>query len=114
MSDEQHVHNFSGMTSHDAGHSHQFDGTTRAAYTGGAHNHNVYTTCVAQNHSHALSGYTGQNISGQNSHVHQFNGLTDSANVPEHHRHSFNVTTGGSQLIGGPGGNWTQGPGPAY
>lgn len=111
----EHVHNFSGATPLDAGHSHQFIGITGPAVSGGPHVHSVYTTtAVVQGHDHAMIAATGPAIQTQNGHVHKFAGLTTLAQTPERHHHTFDVNTGGDLLIGGPGGKWTQGPPPAY
>ncbi|MFK2825205.1 YmaF family protein [Bacillus sp. B190/17] len=86
-----HVHEFRGVTSYDAGHSHRYAGTTEPAPRGVQHMHRYFTfTSMDDGHYHRIAGTTGPAIPlPGGGHYHEFNGVTtvDGFN-PHRHRYS--------------------------
>ncbi|SFS67471.1 YmaF family protein [Paenibacillus sp. BC26] len=73
-----HVHDFSGVTSVEIGHHHQYAGTTEPAPSGVQHCHYYCTvTSVNSGHKHTIKGTTGPALplSG-GGHYHYFEGCT--------------------------------------
>lgn len=90
-----HVHGFSGITSFDDGHSHQYAGQTEPAPTGVPHTHRYFTfTSVDDRHRHQIQGVTGPAIPyGNGGHYHEFNGVT-TVEGARPHRHHYGGRTG--------------------
>lgn len=90
-----HTHEFSGMTSFDDGHNHQYAGTTQPAPTGVQHTHQYFTfTTVDNRHRHQIRGVTGPAIPLPNGgHYHEFKGVTTIDGMHPH-RHSYGGRTG--------------------
>lgn len=90
-----HVHNFSGVTSFDAGHKHRYMGTTEPAPSGVPHTH-YYSTVTSFNdgHTHLVRGRTGPAIPLPNGgHYHYFEGITTvSGRIPHTHMYSGKTT----------------------
>lgn len=89
-----HVHSFSGITSFEDGHTHQYAGTTEPAPTGVPHTHRYFTfTSVDNRHRHQIQGVTGPAIPLPNGgHYHEFNGVTTVEGVRPH-RHFYSGRT---------------------
>ena len=89
-----HTHGFSGITSFDDGHTHQYAGMTEPAPTGVPHTHRYFTfTSVDNRHRHQIQGTTGPAIPIANGgHYHEFSGYTtiEGANP---HRHFYRGNT---------------------
>lgn len=90
-----HVHPFSGETSYEDGHVHQYAGVTEPAPTGVPHVHRYYTvTTMNDGHTHVIQGVTGQAIEAQGGgHFHYFEGFT-TVNGIRPHTHHYNGATG--------------------
>lgn len=73
-----HAHNFSGVTSFDAGHNHKYVGKTEFAPSNVQHTHRYFTfTSFDDGHKHIIAGITGTAISLPNGgHIHEFSGMT--------------------------------------
>ncbi|MGP7816613.1 YmaF family protein [Niallia sp. 01092] len=89
-----HVHKFSGVTSFDNGHRHQYAGTTEPAPSGVPHTHRYFTfTSFDDGHKHEIRGVTGPAISLPNGgHYHEFRGST-TVNGANPHRHRYSGRT---------------------
>jgi hypothetical protein len=86
-----HVHQFSGVTSYDAGHRHQYVGMTEPAPSGVPHTHRYFTfTSFNDGHRHEIRGVTGPAIPlPGGGHYHEFSGVTTtSGRIPHLHRYS--------------------------
>lgn len=90
-----HVHAFSGVTSVDDGHSHQYASWTAPAPTGVPHVHGYNTaTSVNQGHTHVIQGTTGPAIAlPGGGHYHLFEGFT-TINGARPHSHAYSGRTG--------------------
>ncbi|MEK8126640.1 YmaF family protein [Paenibacillus filicis] len=90
-----HVHPFSGVTSYDDGHVHQYVGLTEPAPFGVPHVHQYYTvTSVNNDHKHVIQGVTGPAIAmPRGGHIHYFEGFT-TVNGMRPHRHHYQGATG--------------------
>jgi len=88
-----HVHDYSGRTSVDMGHFHNFSGATMVSQTAvGGHVHGYAgETLPAENHTHIMRGTSGLPISVLLGHVHQMAGVTE---VTNNHTHSYDLYTG--------------------
>jgi hypothetical protein len=85
-----HVHQFSGVTSFDVGHSHKFVGVTEPAPSGVPHTHRYFTfTSFDDGHRHEIRGVTGPAIPlPGGGHYHEFSGVTTtSGRIPHSHRY---------------------------
>ena len=86
-----HVHEFSGFTSHDVGHHHQYAGTTNPAPNTPNHAHD-YETYISfdDGHRHLIRGRTGPAIPlSTGGHIHFFEGITTvNGAIPHYHRYS--------------------------
>lgn len=90
-----HVHQFSGVTSFDVGHTHQYAGTTEPAPSGVQHTHRYFTfTTFNDGHKHEISGVTGPAIFLSNGrHYHEFSGTTTvNGAIPHKHMYSGNTS----------------------
>ncbi|KKO53391.1 YmaF family protein [Paenibacillus sp. DMB20] len=90
-----HIHPFSGVTSFDDGHTHQYVGNTEPAPTGVPHVHRYYSvTSLNQGHKHVIEGVTGPaiNLPG-GGHIHYFEGYT-TVNGVRPHTHYYKGATG--------------------
>jgi hypothetical protein len=86
-----HVHGFSGITSFNAGHRHQYAGTTEPAPSGVPHTHGYYTaTSFDDGHTHVIRGVTGPAIPiPGGGHYHFFEGVTTvNGRIPHTHTYS--------------------------
>jgi hypothetical protein len=85
-----HVHQFSGVTSYDVGHSHRYAGTTDPAPSGVPHTHRYCTvTSLVEGHTHVIRGVTGPAIPlPGGGHYHVFKGVT-TINGRMPHTHSY-------------------------
>jgi hypothetical protein len=86
-----HVHHFSGVTSYDVGHRHQYVGTTEPAPSGVPHTHAYSTvTTFDDGHDHVIKGRTGPGIPLPNGgHFHFFEGVTTiNGRTPHTHYYS--------------------------
>ncbi len=90
-----HRHMFSGITSLDYGHVHEYVGLTDPAPTGVPHVHRYHTvTSMNDGHTHIIEGATGPAINLPNGgHVHYLEGFT-TINGMHPHTHHYNGTTG--------------------
>ncbi|WP_284644653.1 YmaF family protein [Paenibacillus silviterrae] len=90
-----HVHPFSGITSYDAGHSHQYSAMTAPAPSGVQHVHGYYAeTSIDQGHTHIIRGTTGPSIPlPGGGHYHHFEGYT-TVNGMNPHTHMYRGNTG--------------------
>ncbi|WP_081756755.1 YmaF family protein [Gorillibacterium massiliense] len=90
-----HVHPFSGDTSFDDGHCHQYAGVTEPAPTGVPHVHRYCTiTTVNHGHTHVIEGVTGPAIDvPDGGHIHCFEGFT-TVNGMRPHAHCYKGITG--------------------
>ncbi|WP_019533980.1 YmaF family protein [Paenibacillus ginsengihumi] len=90
-----HVHPFSGVTSYDAGHTHQYVGTTEPAPSGVPHVHRYHTvTSFNHGHTHTIHGVTGPAIDVPGGgHIHYFEGFTTVNGMPPH-THRYKGATG--------------------
>jgi len=90
-----HVHEFSGITSIEDGHSHYYAGVTAPAATGIPHVHEYYTeTAFNDGHTHLIRGTTGGVISlPSGGHYHYFEGFT-TINGRHPHSHAYQGRTG--------------------
>lgn len=90
-----HVHSFSGTTSFDDGHKHQYAGMTNPAPTGVDHVHGYYTvTSLDNGHTHVIQGTTGPSIPlPGGGHYHYFEGYT-TVNGIHPHSHMYSGNTG--------------------
>ncbi|MBG9774955.1 YmaF family protein [Brevibacillus laterosporus] len=89
-----HTHPFSGTTSFNDGHDHQYIGVTEPAPTGVPHVHRYYTvTSFDDGHTHVIGGTTGPAIGlPRGGHVHYFEGYT-TVNGRRPHSHHYKGTT---------------------
>jgi hypothetical protein len=89
-----HIHNFSGVTSYDVGHAHNYVGTTEPAPSGVPHTHGYYTvTSFTDGHTHVIRGRTGPAIEiPGGGHYHFFEGVTTVNGRPPH-THKYSGTT---------------------
>ncbi|OXM85359.1 YmaF family protein [Paenibacillus rigui] len=89
-----HMHHFSGTTSYDAGHSHQYAGFTEPAASGVQHVHHYQTrTSFNDGHTHMIRGTTGPSIPLPNGgHYHYFEGYT-TVNGQHPHSHMYRGNT---------------------
>ncbi|MBG9733471.1 YmaF family protein [Paenibacillus alvei] len=90
-----HVHDFSGITSVDIGHRHEYAGTTEPAPNDVQHTHEYYAeTTFNDGHTHVISGRTGSAIPvPQGGHIHLFQGVTTvNGRIP--HAHHYKGQTG--------------------
>jgi len=90
-----HRHPFSGTTSYDDGHVHEYVGITEAAPTGVPHVHR-YHTVTARNdgHTHVIDGVTGPAVDlPSGGHIHYFEGYTTVSGLRPH-RHYYRGATG--------------------
>jgi hypothetical protein len=90
-----HNHHFSGMTSFNAGHDHQYAGITAPAPTGVPHTHRYFTvTSFDDGHEHEIQGVTGPAIPlPDGRHYHTFQGVTTvNGSHPHSHRYSGNTS----------------------
>jgi hypothetical protein len=86
-----HVHKFSGVTSYDVGHNHQYVGITEPAPSGVQHTHRYVTfTSFDDGHRHEIRGVTGAAIPlPGGGHYHKFSGVTTiNGQVPHSHQYS--------------------------
>lgn len=90
-----HVHRFSGVTSFDAGHRHQYAGTTEPATTGVPHMHGYFAiTTFNDGHTHTIRGVTGPAIDlPGGGHYHVFEGVS-TVNGLNPHSHRYSGRTG--------------------
>jgi hypothetical protein len=90
-----HVHPFSGTTSFDVGHDHQYIGVTEPAPSGIQHVHGYFAnTSFNDGHIHFISGTTGPAIDlPGGGHYHLFEGYT-TVNGATPHRHKYSGSTG--------------------
>jgi hypothetical protein len=90
-----HVHPFSGVTSFNDGHAHQYAGYTEPAPTGIPHVHRYHTvTVVNDGHTHLIQGVTGPAVDlPGGGHIHHFEGFT-TINGMRPHSHHYNGVTG--------------------
>lgn len=90
-----HVHAFSGVTSYDDGHVHEYAGMTAPAPTGVPHVHQYYTiTTVNNGHTHVIQGVTGPAIDVPGGgHIHYFEGFS-TVNGINPHTHYYKGATG--------------------
>ncbi|OMP67373.1 YmaF family protein [Domibacillus epiphyticus] len=89
-----HIHHFSGVTSFNAGHDHQYAGKTEPAPSGVPHTHKYFTaTSVDNGHKHEIRGVTGPAIPlPGGGHYHMFNGVT-TTNGAQPHSHKYSGST---------------------
>lgn len=94
-----HTHAFSGMTSFDDGHSHNYSGMTEPAQTGVNHVHQYYTmTTISDGHYHIIRGTTGPAVALPNGgHIHYFEGYT-TVNGMHPHSHMYRAQTGNEKI----------------
>ncbi len=92
-----HVHEFSGVTSVNVGHRHDYVGTTEPAPSGVEHTHEYMTiTSVDAGHRHEIRGITGPGVRiPGGGHFHYFEGVT-SVNGDTPHRHAYRGNTEGA------------------
>ncbi|KRF13652.1 YmaF family protein [Paenibacillus sp. Soil787] len=90
-----HRHMFSGITSLNDGHVHEYIGITEPAPTGVPHVHRYHTvTSLNDGHTHIIEGATGPAIDlPTGGHVHYFEGFT-TVNGMHPHTHHYKGTTG--------------------
>jgi hypothetical protein len=90
-----HTHHFQGTTSFDAGHNHQYAGTTEPAPSGVPHRHRYFTfTSFNDGHRHIIRGVTGPAIPLPNGgHVHRFSGMTTVDGRTPHRHHYSGITS---------------------
>ncbi len=90
-----HVHAFSGVTSYDVGHAHEYAGVTAPAPTGVPHVHEYNTeTTFNDGHTHLIRGTTGDAIPlPGGGHIHYFSGFT-TVNGRQPHAHAYQGQTG--------------------
>ncbi|MCD9021974.1 YmaF family protein [Cohnella silvisoli] len=90
-----HVHAFSGVTSINDGHSHEYESWTASAPTGVPHVHEYHTfTSYDQGHTHLIQGTTGPAIDlPSGGHYHLFEGYT-TINGCHPHSHAYRGRTG--------------------
>ncbi|MFD0715763.1 YmaF family protein [Paenibacillus sp. GCM10027626] len=90
-----HVHQFSGVTSVDVGHSHHYAGWTAPARSGIPHVHGYYSvTSLDKGHTHVIQGTTGAAIGlPGGGHYHSFEGHTTVNGSPPH-SHTYSGRTG--------------------
>ncbi|MDQ0195275.1 YmaF family protein [Paenibacillus wynnii] len=90
-----HVHPYSGVTSYDDGHVHQYASVTEPALSGVPHVHRYFTvTSIDQGHTHVIQGTTGPAIDiPGGSHIHYFEGVTTLSGMRPH-THRYKGTTG--------------------
>ncbi|MCY9589825.1 hypothetical protein PC41400_16530 [Paenibacillus chitinolyticus] len=90
-----HVHAFSGITSIEDGHSHEYASWTAPAPTGVPHVHGYHTeTSLNQGHIHMIQGTTGPAIDlPGGGHYHLFEGYT-TINGSHPHSHAYSGRTG--------------------
>lgn len=89
-----HVHPFSGVTSVDLGHNHQYAGMTEPAPRGVQHVHGYMArTSFDDGHTHLIRGTTGPAIPlSHGGHYHYFEGFTTvNGRNPHSHRYSGNT-----------------------
>src|SRR5690348_9018598 len=90
-----HSHGFSGVTSFNVGHRHNYAGVTNSAPSGAPHTH-AYSTMTSLNdgHTHRISGRTGLAIPlPGGGHYHYFEGVTTiDGRTP--HSHTYSGRTG--------------------
>lgn len=85
-----HTHPFSGITSFDDGHRHQYAGVTEPAPSGVQHVHRYFTvTSFEDGHTHEIRGTTGPAVPVPGGgHIHYFEGFTTvSGRSPHTHRY---------------------------
>jgi hypothetical protein len=89
-----HTHHFSGATSFNVGHDHQYAGRTEAAPSGVQHTHKYFTvTSLNDGHKHEIRGVTGPAIPLQGGgHYHAFHGVT-TVNGSHPHSHKYSGKT---------------------
>lgn len=90
-----HVHPFSGVTSYDEGHVHEYLDLTEPAPNGVPHVHQYHTvTSFNHGHTHVIEGVTGPAIDVPGGgHIHYFEGFTTiNGNMP--HAHAYQGATG--------------------
>lgn len=90
-----HTHPFSGVTSFDYGHHHEYASMTEPAASGVQHVHGYYTvTSFSAGHTHVIRGVTGPAIPlTGGGHYHYFEGFT-SVNGSTPHAHRYKGSTG--------------------
>lgn len=90
-----HVHEFSGITSVNVGHRHEYAGTTEPAPSGVQHTHHYHAkTTFNAGHSHVIRGMTGPAIPlPGGGHIHMFEGVT-TVNGSTPHAHHYEGRTG--------------------
>ncbi|MGN7384439.1 YmaF family [Chlamydia abortus] len=90
-----HIHPFSGVTSFDVGHRHQYAGTTAPAPSGVQHVHQYQAeTSFDDGHMHLIRGTTGPAIPlPEGGHYHYFEGVT-TVNGATPHAHEYGGRTG--------------------
>ncbi|WP_077214921.1 YmaF family protein [Bacillus dakarensis] len=91
-----HIHQFSGETSYDIGHSHMFAGTTEPAPGRRQHTHRYFVyTSISDGHIHQIRGVTGPAIYLPNGrHYHEFQGVTTVDGLTQH-SHVYRGRTSG-------------------
>lgn len=97
-----HTHGFSGVTSFEVGHRHNYTGITQSAPSGVPHTH-AYSTLTSFNegHEHFISGRTGPAISiPGGGHYHVFEGVT-TVNGRTPHRHTYSGGAGNDNNMSG-------------
>lgn len=94
-----HAHAFSGVTSFDVGHAHEYAGITAPAPTGVPHVYQYATeTSFNDGHVHFIRGTTGDAIPIQGGgHYHLFEGFT-SVNGMRPHAHAYRGRTDGEGM----------------
>ena len=90
-----HIHGFSGFTSFDVGHRHDYLGRTDPALSGVPHTHRYFTiTSFFDGHEHQIEGVTGPAIEIPcGGHYHEFKGTT-TINGSTPHKHMYSGQTG--------------------
>lgn len=90
-----HSHDFTGVTSFDVGHSHEYAGRTAPAPTGVPHVHEYRAeTTFNDGHTHLICGTTSGEIPlPGGGHIHYFEGFT-SVNGKHPHAHAYKGQTG--------------------
>lgn len=95
MAEWQHVHEFSGETAFEFGHSHQYFGYT-GPYINTEYNHThriLIIISVDEGHDHEIEVFTGPGIHTEWGHVHRFRGVTSVNGRPPHAHRFDNVVS---------------------
>ena len=94
-----HVHSFSGVTSYEVGHAHEYAGITAPAPSGVPHIHEYDTeTTFNDGHAHHIRGQTGDAVPlPGGGHYHFFSGYT-TVNGRTPHAHAYQGRTGNERM----------------